>query len=126
MKEKLQSITPKNFMWKNRLKRVCYSITDQSIVVIKSRQLAFSEAEVKNIVSEMEKTFAPIGFKVIDVDVSRCKGYYRSFGWKGYVLTSENIWVESDEVPELDIFSNKLTDTLEILLHLEENPTINE
>ena len=121
MKEKLQSVTPKNFMWKNRLERVCYNITDQSIVIIKSRQLAFNETEAKNIVNEMEKTFAPIGFKVVSVDVTRCKGYYRSFGWKGYVLTSENVWVESDEVPELNIFSNKLRDTLEILLVLEEN-----
>lgn len=121
MKEKLQLVTPKNFMWKNRLKRVCYNITDQSIVIIKSRQLAFDETEVKSIVSEMEKTFAPIGFKVVGVDVTRCKGYYRSFGWKGYVLTSENVWVESDEIPELSIFSNKLNDTLEILLVLEEN-----
>ena len=83
--------------------------------------IAFNETEAKNIVNEMEKTFAPIGFKVVSVDVTRCKGYYRSFGWKGYVLTSENVWVESDEVPELNIFSNKLRDTLEILLVLEEN-----
>lgn len=97
MKEKLQAITPRKFMWNNRIAYMIYDEEYKRLKVCKTRKAKFTEDEANNFIQLIIKTFEPLGFKLKYSVHFRCGGAFRSYR----VVHDRVYYIEGSEWQEL-------------------------
>ena len=106
MKDKLQAITPRKFMWNNRIAYMIYEEEYKTLKVCKTRKAKYTEDEVNNFIQLIVKTFEPLGFKLKDSEHYRCARSFHS----NRVVHGRVYYIEGSEWQELADYRDWLFD----------------
>lgn len=98
MKEQLQAVTPKSFMWKNRIHYIDYNENTKTLDILKTRKKKYTQEEIENFIQQLMEVFGPLGFKLTrNFQYSSATSYRSMLARNNHYILTEDKWEDLND-----------------------------
>lgn len=119
MKEQLQAITPKSFIWKNRIHHMEYNGDTKTLDVLKTRKKKYTQEEIEDFIQQLMEIFGSLGFKLIrNFQYSSATSYCSMSACNNHCILTKDKWEDLDDDVSWEFHDKRYY--LEITLQIKE------